>query len=50
MERLSEYERGSTGVVDGLKAERERVQEKERVEQMGKQGVYDRERDPRLRR
>ncbi|MCJ1421087.1 hypothetical protein MMC32_007449 [Xylographa parallela] len=50
MERLSEYERGSTGVVDGLKAERERFQEKERVEQMGKQGAYDRERDPRLRR
>ncbi|MCJ1433851.1 hypothetical protein MMC27_003216 [Xylographa pallens] len=50
MERLSEYERGSTGVANGLKAEREGVRERERVEQMGKEGGYDRERDPRLRR
>ena len=50
LERLGEYDRGNVGVVERLKAERERARERERVEQMGKEGGYHRERDPRLRR
>ncbi|MCJ1391465.1 hypothetical protein MMC18_004329 [Xylographa bjoerkii] len=50
LERLREYECGSTAVVEGLKAERERVRERDRVEKEAKAGGYDRARDPRLRR
>ncbi|MCJ1399155.1 hypothetical protein MMC11_002357 [Xylographa trunciseda] len=50
MERSGEYERGNKEVLDGLRADRERLREKEKVEQEGKAGGYDRARDPRLKR
>ena len=50
LERLGGYERESKEVVDGLWRERESLRERERVEQDVKAGVYDKARDPRLRR